>query len=56
MAPAESFVAVGVLRDILLALQQSRNAVYVEVFWEKIIIFAPQVRQKSLKFELFYTP
>jgi hypothetical protein len=41
------------LRNILLALKQSRNAAYVEVFWEKIIIFAPQVRQKSLKFELF---
>jgi hypothetical protein len=41
------------LRNILLALKQSRNAAYVEVSWEKIIIFAPEVRQKSLDFELF---
>ncbi|MDX2277929.1 MAG: Rpn family recombination-promoting nuclease/putative transposase [Saprospiraceae bacterium] len=41
------------LRNILLALKQSRNAAYVDVFWEKIIIFAPQVRQKSLDYELF---
>jgi hypothetical protein len=41
------------LRNILLALKQSRNAAYVDVFWEKIIIFAPGVRQKSLDYELF---
>lgn len=41
------------LRNVLLALKQSRNAEYVEVSWEKIIIFAPKVRQKSLNFELF---
>ncbi|MEI6409859.1 MAG: Rpn family recombination-promoting nuclease/putative transposase [Bacteroidota bacterium] len=44
------------LRNVLLALKQSRNAEYVEVSWEKIIIFAPKVRKKSLDFELFYTP
>lgn len=41
------------LRNILLALKQSRNAEYVDVFWEKIIIFAIGVRQKSLDYELF---
>ena len=41
------------LRNILLALKQSRNKQYVDKYWEKIVIFAPQVRNQSIVTELF---
>jgi predicted transposase/invertase (TIGR01784 family) len=41
------------LRNILLALKQSRNNQYVDQYWQKIVIFAAEVRNESIVTELF---
>lgn len=41
------------LRNILLALKHSRNADYIDKYWEKIVIFAPTVRSESISTQIW---
>ena len=41
------------LRNILLALKYSRNAGYVDQFWQKIVIFAPKAANSNIHRMLF---
>ena len=41
------------LRNILLALKHNSDHNYVDKYWEKIIIFAPEVRNESIHLEIF---